>query len=77
MGLETRLQDIFEEMDYEVRLDVKFKKDKVRTADMVIKKGDQEFVVEYSKMELKDLATFYLNYCMWLDYQKFYQLRKE
>jgi hypothetical protein len=77
MGLETRLQDIFEQMDYEVRLDVKFKKDKVRTADMVIKKGDQEFVVEHSKMELKDLATFYLNYSMWLDYQKLYQVKKE
>jgi len=77
VGLETRLQDIFEQMDYEVRLEVKFKKDKVRTADMVIKKGDQEFVVEYSKMELKDLATFYLNHSMWLDYQKLYQVKKE
>jgi len=44
---------------------------------MVIKKGDQEFVVEYSKMELKDLATFYLNYSMWLDYEKIYQVKKE
>ena len=77
MGLETKLQDIFEQMNYEVWLGVKFKKDKVRTADMVIKKGDQEFVVEYSKMELKDLATFYLNYYMWLDYEKIYQVKKE
>jgi hypothetical protein len=72
-GIENKLRDIYEELGYEVRENVMFNKDRKRIADMVIKKGEQEYVVECSKMELKDLAKFYLNYSMWLDYKEIYQ----
>lgn len=71
-GMESRLQDIYEQLGYDVRLNVRFNKDRLRIADMVIKKGDQEYVVECSRMELDDLAQFYLNYSMWLDYMVIY-----
>ena len=40
---------------------------------MVINKNNQEYVVEFAKMDLDDLAQFYLNYSMWLDYLALYK----
>ena len=73
VALETKLQDIYEQLDYDVRMNVKFNKDRIRIADMVIKKDNQEFVIECAKMNLDNLAQFYLNYSMWLDYEALYK----
>jgi hypothetical protein len=73
VSLETKLQDIYEQLEYDVRMNVRFKKDRIRIADMVINKNNQEYVVEFAKMDLDDLAQFYLNYSMWLDYLALYK----
>ena len=73
VALETKLQDIYEQLDFDVRVNVKFSKDRIRIADMVIKKDNQEYIVECAKMNLDNLAQFYLNYSMWLDYEALYK----
>ena len=73
VSLETKLKDIYEQLDYEVLMNQRFNKDRLRIADMVIKKDNQEYVVECAKMKLDDLAQFYLNYSMWLDYVALYK----
>ena len=65
-----RLKIVYEDLDFEIILDVKMKNNTV--ADMVIKKPNEAYVVEVKKMSFNDLARFILTMGMWIDYKKLY-----
>jgi hypothetical protein len=70
-----RLRNIYEDMDFEVSTDKRLKNNTI--ADLVIKKKNEEYVVEVKKIKFEDLARFILSMGMWEDYKKIYLSEKK
>lgn len=70
-----RLRNIYEDMDFEVSTDKRLKNNTI--ADLVIKKKNEEYVVEVKKIKFEDLARFILSMGMWEDYKKIYLTDKK
>jgi hypothetical protein len=73
--LVERLSNIYEDMDFDIITNVKLKNNTI--ADMVIRKKNEEYVVEVKRMDFHDLARFILTMGMWEDYKKIYLTEKK
>ena len=69
--LVDKLIEIYQNMDFETSKDIKLKNNS--TADIVLRKKSEEYVVEVKMMSDRDLALFILSNSMWSEYQKIYQ----
>lgn len=65
-----KLTEIYQDMDFEVVTSVKMKNNTL--ADMLIRKKQEEYIVEVKMMDFKDLSRFILSSSMWSDYKKIY-----
>lgn len=65
-----RLRNIYEDLGFDISVDSKLKNNRI--ADMVIRRKNEEYVVEVKMIGFADLARFILSMGMWEDYKKIY-----